>query len=335
MYHARFKGNHYEIGFRWGSLLAKHENLILNHIPFPITEERLQFAQRCTPIYQEYFPQILEEIRGIADGQRCFAEQLQSILFSMYAMLPACCCSCFAVFNGEHILFGRNSDFLTALEKNNMNALYRFSSDSFAFTGNTTSFVQIEDGVNEKGLAIGLTSVYPPFIQPGMNAGLLLRFFLEKCQTTEEVLRWSERLPISSAQTFTIADANGDIAVLECFADGLQVIQPKKDRPYVCATNLFHSNQFAPKNRPNIDSWKAELRYQTMAQVLEQNSPSMGLEEARNLLAGKNGFLCQYDRNTGRDTVWSVVYDLKERRIYRVEGNPSRRGFKQDLRFLF
>lgn len=36
MYHARFSGSHYEIGFRWGSQLAKHANYILNNIPFPI-----------------------------------------------------------------------------------------------------------------------------------------------------------------------------------------------------------------------------------------------------------------------------------------------------------
>ena len=66
MYHGRFHGNHYEIGFRWGSRLAKHANYILNNIPFHITEERLRFAQYCLPIYQEFFPEILEEIQGIA-----------------------------------------------------------------------------------------------------------------------------------------------------------------------------------------------------------------------------------------------------------------------------
>ena len=54
MYHARFSGSHYEIGFRWGSQLAKHANYILNNIPFPITEERIRFAKDCLPIYQEY-----------------------------------------------------------------------------------------------------------------------------------------------------------------------------------------------------------------------------------------------------------------------------------------
>lgn len=335
MYHATFQGSHYHIGFQWGDRLARCGKFILESIPFPITEARIQFAKQCNPIYREYFPQVLEEIQGIADGQRCSVDALQTVLFSMYAMPPACCCSCFAVSNADHILFGRNSDFLTALESNNRNIIYRFSSGSFSFTGNTTAFVQMEDGVNEKGLAIGLTCVYPPFIQPGMNAGLLLRFFLERCQTAQEVVWWAERLPIASAQTFTVADTKGDILVLECYAGGLQVIRPKKKRPFVCATNLFHSVEFAPKNRLDIDSWKAEPRYQTMVRRLEQCAPLMGLVEARDLLAGKNGFLCQYDRTTGKDTVWSVIYDLRQLRIYRVEGNPCRREFMEDTRFCF
>lgn len=127
-----------------------------------------------------------------------------------------------------------------------MNVIYRFSSGSYSFTGNTTAFLEMEDGVNEKGLAIGLTSVYPPTVKPGMNAGLLLRFFLEKCKNTKEVIGWAQKLPISSAQTFTVADACGDIAVLECYADKLQISRPTKEQPYVCATNLFHSPELSP-----------------------------------------------------------------------------------------
>lgn len=52
-------------------------------------------------------------------------------------------------------------------------------------------------------------------------------------------------------------------------------------------------------------------------------------------MSGKHGFMCQYDRKKGADTVWSVVYDLKNKKIYRVEGNPSRKKYKEDKRFKF
>lgn len=333
MYHGRFHGTHYEIGFRWGALLASHGNFILKNIPFPITRERLAFAQACIPVYQHHFPQILEEIQGIADGQNCDVALLQGLLFSMYAMPPSSNCSCFAISNGQQILFGRNSDFLTALEKSNMNVIYKFPSGAYSFTGNTTAFVEMEDGVNECGLAIGLTSIQPRSTKPGMNAGLLLRYFLEKCRTTHEVLEQIQKLPISSAQTLTVADVAGNIAVIECCAEKVEIIRPSGNHPYVCATNHFHAEAMKEFNVPNIDNWQAVPRYETLETSLNRYASVMELETAMEVLSGKHGFLCQYDRKSGKDTVWSVIYDLTNRRIYRTEGNPSRRKFKEDTRF--
>lgn len=333
MYHEYFHGTHYEIGFRWGALLAERGNFILDHIGFPITPERAAFSDSCIPVYQAYFPEILEEIRGISDGQGCDVKALQAFLFSMYAMPPACHCSCLAVSNGRQILFGRNSDFLTELETSNMNVIYGFTSSGYSFTGNTTAFVQMEDGVNEHGLAVGLTSVQPVSIRPGMNAGLLLRFFLETCKTTGEVLERIQNIPISSAQTFTIADAAGEIVVVECSSDGAAVLRPSDRRPYVCAVNQYHAAAMEPFRSPGIDDWQAGARYETLVKALDRFAGEMTVGNAADILSGRHGFLCQYDRKTGRDTVWSVIYDLKKKVIFRVEGNPSRHAFQQDSRF--
>lgn len=335
MYHARLKGNHYEIGYHWGSLLAKRGNYILNNIPFAITGDRIGFSQQCIPFYKEYFPDILNEIQGLADGQKCSVDKLYAVLFSMYAIPPVCNCSCFAISNGENILLGRNSDFLTKLEKFNMNVIYCFSSDSYSFTGNTTAFIEIEDGVNEKGLAIGLTSVYPDIIKPGLNSGLLLRLFLEKCSCTNEVIELIFKLPISSAQTFTVADALGDIAVIECNVEKIEILNPSEKFPFVCATNVFHSEEMSLFNNAKIDNWQAEERYQTLINTLKRKAAKMDIYNAKDILSGQEGFLCQYDRKTGKDTVWSVIYDLKKKEIYQVNGNPIRKKFKKDERFSF
>lgn len=333
MYHEQFSGTHYEIGFHWGSCLAKHGDYLLDTIGFPMTSERMRFSSDCVPIYQSYFPEIIEEIHGIAEGQQCDFETLQAFLFSMYAMPPMCRCSCFAVSNNSQILFGRNSDFLTELEDSNRNVIYRFPSNSYAFTGNTTAFVEIEDGLNEHGLAVGLTSIYPQNIRPGMNAGLLLRFFLEKCRTAAEVISAVKTLPISSAQTFTVADSTGEIAVVECDCDEIAVIYPTESSSYVCATNLFHTDSLSRKNCPAIDNWNADLRYRTLTSFLHLHCADLVPEDAANLLSGKHGFLCQYDRMTGKDTVWSVIYNLTSHQILRAEANPSQHPFIEDTRF--
>lgn len=196
MYHGTFKNTHYQAGFHWGEMLRKHGNFIHKQHTFQITKERKKFAMQCLPVYEKYYPEVLEEIKGIADGQQSSYEDLCTFLLSMYCFEFSNHCTCFAFRDQEHIVFGRNSDFLTELKKLYMNCLYQLDG-GYSFQGNTTAFVQMEDGINEYG------------------------------------------------------------------------------------------------------------------------------------------FMCQYDRKAGADTVWSVIYDIKEQKIYRVEGNPSRKGFKEDKRFKF
>ena len=214
MNHVEWKGTHGQAGWELGSLLSARHHLILEHIPFAVTAERLAYAADCLAVYRAYFPEILEELEGLAEGQHCDVRLLQAVLFSTYAMPPSCHCSCFAAASEQGVVFGRNSDFLTEREADNTNVLYRLTDGGCSFTGNTTSFLQIEDGVNEHGLAVGLTSVAPTVRKPGFNAGLLVRYCLERCKTVPEALGCLQRLPVGSAQTLTLTDTAGRLAVV-------------------------------------------------------------------------------------------------------------------------
>ena len=152
MLHTQLHGTHWQIGFQLGAGLARDGHFILDAVPFPITPARLEFARTCLPLCRRWFPAALEELRGLAQGQGCAPDELAGVLFSMYAMPPGPCCSCFALRRGRGALFGRNSDFLTELEEHNANCLYRFSDGGYSFVGNTTSFLQMEDGVNQFGM---------------------------------------------------------------------------------------------------------------------------------------------------------------------------------------
>lgn len=334
MYHSRFKGTHYEVGYKWGSLLYKNNNIISNKHTFVITEERRKFAKECIPIYEKFYPEILQEIKGIADGQKDSYENLCTFLLSMYCFEFDNKCTCFAYKDDKNIIFGRNSDFLVELEKLYMNCLYKLD-NVYAFNGNTTAFVQMEDGVNEYGLAIGLTFVYPKVRKAGFNSGMLVRYLLEKCKTTDEALESIKKIPIASQQTLTIADITGNMIIVECNCNHIQVIKPNKDENFVATANNFNSKEMIGYRNYGIDDWRSDERYAVTYNTLKEHNGRFSFELAKDILSGKYGFMCQYDRKTGADTVWSVVYDLKNKKIYRVEGNPSRKCFKEDSRMRF
>ena len=328
MDHLTLRGTHWELGFQQGARLAARGQFLLDHVPFPLTAERRAFAAACRPAYERHFPTALEELAGLAAGQDCPREDLEAVLFTTYALPPACGCSCLAVSNGNGVFFGRNSDFLTAMEPYNTHVVYQFSSGGIPFAGNTTSFVQMEDAVNAQGLAIGLTSVYTPRPRPGLNAGMALRLLAESCATVTEAFARLRELPLASCQTLTLADETGDIAVAECGPEGVRIERPDPAGPFVCATNLFHS-ALADPLPPGLDTWRAAERYDTMRRVLEREGETLGLSGVQTLLTGKKGFLCQYDRAAGRDTVWSAACDLTRRRCLLAEGNPGRTAFRE------
>ena len=91
MNHFECTGTHKQIGFGMGSALWEHKTQLLQQVPFAITRERIEYAAACVPVYQAYYPEILEELEGLASGQRCDVSMLQAVLFSTYAIPPACC----------------------------------------------------------------------------------------------------------------------------------------------------------------------------------------------------------------------------------------------------
>ena len=196
--------------------------------------------------------------------------------------------------------------------------------------------VQMEDGINEHGLAAGLTFNNLEVIKPGLNAGILVRYILEKCKTVKEALEHLAAMPIASAHTLIMVDKSGDMVVVECSCAKTVIIRPVSNENFVVTANHFVSAEMQQyqHNEALYADYRSKDRYQTAYNALRARN-DYSIELAQDILSGKYGFMCQYDRSKGLDTVWSTVYDLKNNRIYRAEGNPARVKFKKDNRLGF
>lgn len=325
MLHTHWTGTHYEAGLAYGKGLAQSA-APLDHLR--AGAQRSAFAAECLPLYQKYAPALLEEIQGIADGLGHPFSAVGDFLLSMYCFMPAVFCSAFAFSGDGAVMLGRNSDFMVSVEPFCDSPQYRLDG-AYAFLGNTTLWTQMEDGVNEHGLAAGLTFLYPTRRKPGFNAGMLVRYLLENCRTVGEALEALHRLPIGSAQTITLADREGRVALAECNCEKVTALPPRAGAVY--AANHFVSPEMTPYQYQGRDDIFSHRRYGTLENAFRQK-PRFSRAFAEELLSGKHGFLCQYDRAKGMDTVWSVVYDLSGGAVYRAEGNPARTAFRADER---
>lgn len=115
----------------------------------------------------------------------------------------------------------------------------------------------------------------------------------------------------------------------------MEILRPAPHQPFVCAANAFHTPAMRAERLEGVDDWAAAPRYRTMLRALGAKAAGMDIPGAMALLAGKEGFLCQYDRHSGHGTVWAVLYDLKRRAVWRAEGSPAQRRFVQDVRHIF
>ncbi|MFR0980504.1 MAG: acyl-CoA--6-aminopenicillanic acid acyltransferase, partial [Holdemania filiformis] len=93
------------------------------------------------------------------------------------------------------------------------------------------------------------------------------------------------------------------------------------------AVNQFVSDVMKPYNPRNIDDMESGLRLKTCQKAF-QHQNVLSMEYLKYVLMGKQGFLCQYDRKRGGDTVWSVIYDLNDEKIQFCDGNPSREAYE-------
>ena len=319
------KGSHYEAGFKYGSILFKHNINPINKIK--ISKERKNFSEKCIPIYKEFFPEIIEEIKGMSDGLKYKDyREIADFLFTIYAFTFENKCSSFALKTYDDIILGKNSDFLKSIKKYCDSVYYKLN-NSYSFIGNTTAFIEMEDGINENGLACALTFVYPVNINYGLNAGMLIRYILEKCRDIDEALNFLKEVPISSSQNIILADKNSNIALVECNCNKKHII--KND--YLFITNHFVSKEMIKYNTKLKDDVYSHERYTTLKNAFINNK--YNLDFSKDLLSGKYGFLCQY--NNEIDTVWSSIYSIKNKKIYRAEGNPSRKKYEEDKRLKF
>jgi predicted choloylglycine hydrolase len=326
MFHPRVKGAYYEMGYSYGSILHKHG--------FRVPEQqiqRLDFGHKCEKEIKTFFPEILEEIRGFADACHASYENLATLLLCVGAFSPQASCSIFATSNGSDVVFGRNYDFYYSF-KDKIESCLACPKDGYWSLGQSDIFIGREDGINEKGLAIGVAAVAPRNIKPRISFAVATRYVLDRCATVDEAVETLSRVHFSTTNNYLLADRSGSMAVVEASLDKTRIRRPEKGDNFVACTNHFlHSEmpQFEnSKERPS-DSTN---RYATIHNTLKQCKGKIDTKTAQSLLSNHTGHVCSHVNRVQLGTLWSIVATLNNLKMFRAEGHPCRTKYRQDER---
>jgi len=342
MYHPRLKGTHYEMGRKMGMIFKR------NNAQFPIKLDPFQreFGKKSGILLKKYFPEVVEEIKGVTDMIGYNNET-----FTSWMMCMGCChtlsdsnnverrgCTGFSFIHDGNVYYGRNNDLPPFLKPISKSIYYRLN-DKLSFILNTSDFINGEEGINNAGLVAAMTFVKPKLkeIKPGINSVFLVRYILENCKSVEEGLESIRKLPLASSCNILLTDKKGDMVVAECNPLKLNLRYPEKNKSgenFIITVNNFTSREMWKHDASDRKDYLSDVRYQTALKALKAVDYEDSIKHAKEILSGKYGFMCQYDKELGFETIWSSVFDISNNRIYRAEGNPQRIKFIEDKRLF-
>jgi predicted choloylglycine hydrolase len=257
--------DYYSLGYQTG-LMAREIGIS----PRRRTEADRALNERIAAMYADIYPQHLEKARGVASAfgltlddldlrhlERDFYIDLYWVLFNYeqfrstgFQSLNTGQCSILAVHPvGGPSLVGRNFDYGYNVPRffmiANISGVYR----TIGNTGWAWNH-WIMDGINEKGLFIGVATNqspaeygrlgYQPYPDaPAVNAHHMMAIVLDTCGTVSEALRLIGRMRIWFSDEFLhfmIADADGNSAVVEFDGSG-RLVPFVSTRGYQVVTN--------------------------------------------------------------------------------------------------
>lgn len=341
MYHLRLKGDHYEMGVKRGKIFKKCQ------VSFPLHLDgfQLEHGERSEAALRKYFPEVCEEIRGVSD-----AISADYLRFASWMLCMGCCmynlennipievrgCTAFAYAKGGRILYGRNNDLPPYLREGSKSEIYAPKNGN-RFQITTSSFINGEEGINERGLAVAMTFVMTSLdkIQAGFNSCFIVRYLLEKAGNTEQAVSLLMELPIASNCNILLADKSGDMKVVECTPSMKKIRDAEsfENGRIICTVNSFTSDEMKQYDDANGDDYDSHKRYQVVMDSFASGRIKEDyIETTKQLLKGDYGFMCQYDNEPDFETVWSSVFDLESLTVYRAEGDPRKKKFMMDNR---
>jgi hypothetical protein len=251
------------------------------------------------------------------------------ILFMTAAVYP---CTTFVIHQKNHVLFGRNLDWLTGtglimVNQRNMEKVAlidasenparwvsKFGSVTFNQVGRDLPY----GGMNEKGLVVEQmtldNTVYPSRDnRSAIGACQWIQFQLDNYSTIEEVMNSDTLLRIVdvfSKLHFLVCDRFGHTVSIE-FLQGKMVSHTGSDLPlHVLANSTYEESVLCYNNNGDVQSNGSLKNFCTAARLTQQS----GVIPDDSTVAYTFGALRAVSQ--GLATKWSIVYDIANMKIY-------------------
>lgn len=244
----QLREDNYHNGFKLGRSLRNQSILKAFEA---VTKPEID-TEQLKSIYNEFAPQLLSELEGLAEGLEMPFSKAAALLGG-YDVPKIAAMGCSAMITASYYV--RNYDFTPAFYDGYFTVAQ--ADQGLASAGYNLQAIGRHDGVNEQGLAAGLHFVSFDGYRTGLSSWVGVRMILESCSTVEEATYMLRHIPHAACYNFSVGDARGNTAVVEASPD--QVITRTGGEAAIACVN--HYEALTGKNRPSIEHSLRRKRY--------------------------------------------------------------------------
>ena len=332
--HLVMEGDSYRIGMMQGQMLRRNRERypFLTSLPPGAKKPSKHEVRDAMKFFDNYYPGINDEIRGVADELRLPVDSMSYYVFG-YSTKPNMSsnsgkCSQFAVnslaSSNGHSYVGCSYDLHP--DYNELRLCTTRIKGKASHIGFSEDLFGRADGINEHGLCVTTTST----VGHGFEYHAVVRTILDQCKTVDEAYEVINAIPTSHYHNYIIADKHGSAALIELARSRncIKRLELPFDEVLLISTNHYtlpDMLQFDTNRR-----LQSVVRYEAIKSHLEDAIPKISKKTIRDLLSEPmpKGTCCHhYEDFLG--TLWAMIFDLNDRNVEICFGAPSRNKWTQ------
>ena len=292
----------------------------------------LHKARTFLPPTQEAFPDLLQELEGIAQGAQAPFDEIWALncyqeILEIAPRSPGCTSLAIGTnhtANG-HVFLAHNEDWLS-IDRETAYLVRAKPLEGPAFLGMTYGPLLVNIGFNEAGIGVAINSVFATDAQLGMPRILFSRAVLN-ARTMEEAVQACLPPKRAGGYHYLLADREGCMYSVETSATRHHVNSSEMGW-------LIHTNHYLSAKLKRLETERdlsnSQLRFQQARKLIEPQLGSINLESLQILLrdhGNQPDSICEHEDPTALphrrfQTLVSLIMDLTEGVMWAASGPP-------------
>jgi predicted choloylglycine hydrolase len=292
-------------------------------------------AKGCEQALEEHAPSLLEEIDAMVEAGGYEDTSLKTFEMALNPY-PEFGCSIFAI-SGVYtttgnVIFARNYDWATSFH--DFFTLFRtYPKGALASLSCTDLLIGRYGGINEAGLAIGLTAIPGSRRDhPGVMLHLATRWILDNCKSVEDAISFMKKIPHVRGNNYLVADLQGRTALIQAAPEKVEIVRPVEG--LVVATNHFQTPDMQAFEDESFIPESSVPRLEVIRNWFKNKKGKIDSVQAQTVLSemidGGAG-VCQNFTIEGSSfsTIWAWTYEAGGRIMKIADGLPNAVDFEE------